>query len=198
MTRMPRPNAGTKASPVLIIFLIFPILGLVAAAVFAVANTGPEAGPTPLPVTPPRVSLINRAAPNFELPGLDGRAYRLSNYRGRVVFLNFWATWCEPCLRELPAFQAFMAQQGADGAVILAINQGETPEQIEAFFAENAIAGLPVLLDDSLAIANAYHVDRMPTTYALDPAGVVRYMHLGEMKLDDLNSYVARLSQPAP
>ena len=189
------PPPPGRPSPALLLFLIFPLLGIIAALAMALANPGPAAvtPPTPLPVAPQQLSLVDKPAPNFELKGLDGRSYRLSSYRGRVVFVNFWATWCEPCRRELPAFEQFAAAQGADGAAILAVNIGETPDQVAAFFEQYGVKALPVLLDDTLDVYGAYGIERLPTTFVLDPAGTVRYKHLGEITAADLEAYVARL-----
>lgn len=192
MNQPPTPPRG-KPAPVLLIFLLLPLLGLLAAVGFALANTtGSRLPPTPLPVTLADMSLVNKAAPNFELPALDGGTYRLSSYRGRVVFLNFWATWCEPCVREMPALQQFA--QAASGAVIFAINHDETPAEIQAFLDDNGVSTLTVLLDESARIHAAYNASRLPTTYVIDPAGIVRYMHLGEVTVADLQAYVDELA----
>jgi len=150
--------------------------------------------PTPAPVTLANTSLIGQPAPNFSLNRVDGTAMRLSSYRGRVVFVNFWATWCEPCQRELPAFQSFMAEQGPRGALVLAVNSGETAEQVSGYFAQHQITAVPALLDTDLQVYDDYNIQLLPTTYVIDAAGVVRYLHLGEMTTDDLNSYVAALT----
>lgn len=187
----PPPSLSRRPSPVLLIFLIFPALGLVAAVAFALANRGETgAPPTPLPVTLAQPSLMNRSAPNFELPGLDGGTYRLSSYRGQVVFINFWATWCEPCRRELPALDDFEAA----GAKVLAVNNGETAEQVESFLEANGVQKLAVLLDADFAVSRRYRADRLPMTYVLDPAGVVRYIHIGEITAEDLAAYVEALT----
>lgn len=180
-----------RPSPILIVFLLFPLLGIAAALTLALSETSALPAPaTPLPVTA-APSLINQPAPNFALSGLDGAEYRLSSYRGRVVFLNFWATWCEPCQRELPAFEQFSAQQaGARRAVILAVNVGEQPDRISAYLDARGIVGLTVLLDDELQVYGAYGIAVMPTTYVIDAAGVIRFKHLGEMTADDLAAYL--------
>jgi peroxiredoxin len=191
MTSSEKPN---KPSSALIVFLIFPLIGIVAAFI-TIATSGQTAGgvpPTPAPVTLADTSLVDKPAPNFELTDLEGDSVRLSSYRGRVVFVNFWATWCEPCQRELPAFQSYMA--GENGAVILAVNAGETLDQINTYFEEHDIHDVPTLLDTNLAIYDLYNIDRLPTTYVIDPAGVVRYRHLGEMTTADLQAYADGLS----
>lgn len=198
MTEATPPTAHpTKPSPILIVFLVIPLLGLLAAVALALSenNAASQSIPTPLAVSNPfqSVSLIDQPAPNFELTGLDGERYRLSNYRGRVVFLNFWATWCEPCRRELPALQQFVAEQGESGAVVLALNMAETPEAIKAYFEENKISGLTILLDTNLEVKDAFAINVFPTTYVVDKGGVVREKKLGEITAADLKAYMDKL-----
>ncbi len=186
---------SNRLSPVLIIFLIFPIIGIVAAlAVIASGGTASGVPPTPAPVTLANPSLIGQPAPNFELEGRRGNTTRLSSYRGRIVLLNFWATWCEPCQRELPAFANFNAEQGSRGAIVLAVNAGETPEQVTDYFKEHHLKNIPVLMDTDLAVYDLYNIQLLPTTYVIDAMGVVRYMHLGELTLEDMSAYLAELS----
>ena len=106
------PEISGKPSPILIVFLIFPILGILAAVALALSSGVAANTPVPTPesITLQQTSLIDKPAPNFELASLDGPRQRLSSYRGRTVFINFWATWCEPCKRELPAFMQFQAE----------------------------------------------------------------------------------------
>lgn len=184
----------SRPSPALVLFLIFPLLGIGIALAMAVSEqTISSIPPTPLPVTVTYLSLIDQPAPNFELASLDGQAVRLSSYRGRLVFLNFWATWCEPCQRELPTFEQFMAEQGETGAVVLAVNISDDPNQITTYYKEHNISGLTTLLDFTLSVYEDYGIGQLPTTYVIDPGGVVRYRHIGEMTADDLAAYVAGL-----
>jgi peroxiredoxin len=196
MTLESPPTQPGKPSPAHIIFLIFPIIGIVAAlAVFASSGgTGSDTPPTPAPVTLADPSLIEQPAPNFELEGRRNNEFRLSSYRGRVVFLNFWATWCEPCQRELPAFADFNAEQGDDGAIVLAVNAGETVEQVDAYFEDHHLKNIPVLMDSDLAVYDLYNIQLLPTTYVIDATGVVRHMHLGELTVEDMSAYLADVS----
>jgi thiol-disulfide isomerase/thioredoxin len=183
-----------RPSPVLLIFLLFPLVGLVAAAVVILTNTSSATGgtpPTPAPVTlaPPRVS-EDTPMIDFTLTSLDGDAVSLSDYDGRIVFLNFWATTCIPCREELPAFEAFQTEQGADGAVVLAVNIQETSDQITSFINEYGGGGLKILLDTDSGVADSYGIFAMPTTYVIDGSGIVNFVKLGEMTPDDLASYV--------
>jgi peroxiredoxin len=135
---------------------------------------------------------------DFDLPALDGSGtVSLSDYAGRPVFLNFWATWCEPCKRELPAFEQFTAEQGDEGAVVLAVNTGEDDATVRAFLEAEGITGLNVLLDPEAAVAEQYGVFQIPVTFVIDAAGHVRYPHYGEMTAADLAGYLDALASAA-
>lgn len=195
-TTSPNPDEQGKPSPILIVFLIFPVLGVLAAIALAISsgvgvNTPP---PTPESITLQDTSLVDKPAPNFELASLDGSRLRLSSFRGRVVFINFWATWCEPCTRELPAFVQFQAAQGTDGAVILAVNVAETSEAVTKYFDEQGITGLTVMLDEKQDVSGAFAIDRFPTTFVVDAAGVIRFKYYGEMSYEDMTSALEKLT----
>ncbi|MFN8449856.1 MAG: TlpA disulfide reductase family protein [Anaerolineae bacterium] len=195
-TQATTPERGRyRPSPVLVIFLIFPVIGLLAAGVVMLTNATASVRPaTPLPVTlaPPKV-LADAPIIDFTLTSLDGKTVSLSDYHGRVVFLNFWATWCTPCKRELPAFQAFQAQQPADGAAILAVDVAESPEQVQSFLNEFGVSGLTVLLDSDMTASDSYGVFNMPTTFVINRDGIVSYIKYGETTVDDLNTYMDAL-----
>jgi peroxiredoxin len=190
------PQRG-RPSPALLIFLIFPVLGLVAAGIVIMTNAASLPGaapPTPLPVTlPPPKAVANSPVIDFTLTSLDGKRVSLSDYAGRIVFLNFWATWCTPCQKELPAFQAFQAQQSADGPAILAVDVAESADQVNAFLTEFDIHGLNVLLDGDSKVSDSYGIFNLPVTFVIDEKGVVRYPKYGAMTVDDLNAYVEAL-----
>lgn len=195
-TTSPNPDEQGKPSPILIVFLIFPVLGVLAAIALAISS-GVGANmplPTPEPITLQSTSLVDKPAPNFELASLDGSRLRLSSFRGRPVFVNFWATWCEPCLRELPAFEQFQAEQGADGAMILAVNVAETSETVTQYFAEQGISGLTVMLDENQDVSSAFAIDRFPTTFVIDAAGVIRFKYYGEMTHEDMTAALEKLT----
>lgn len=190
------PQTSRRPFSPALILLALPLVGVIAALALVIANGGlpGSAPPTVAPATQPFSPFVDRPAPNFELPTLDGGTVRLSSLRGRVVFLNFWATWCEPCKRELPAFEAFMAYQNPDtGPIILAVNIGETVDVVNKFLGENRITNLSILLDEAYRVETAYQVEFYPTTFVIDPTGAVHDLHLGELKLADLNAYVEEL-----
>jgi thiol-disulfide isomerase/thioredoxin len=191
----PRP----RVSPALILFVVFPIVGLLAAAAVFLSNrSAGEAAPTPAPVILPQAgaqNLVNAAAPDFELRALDQNMVKLSDFRGRVVFLNFWATWCVPCEKEMPVFQEFAASQPDDGAVVVAVNIGETYDQVNAWLTERDISGFPILLDPRFAVRDQYGVFNLPTTFVIDREGKVIAPMFGAVTLENLNGYMEQLTE---
>jgi peroxiredoxin len=171
-----------------LLIIILPVLSVLAAVLTVVLKN--PASPT---VNTPVVghALVDSAAPNFELARLGSDdTVRLSSLRGQVVFINFWATWCEPCRREFPAFQEYLTQSEQPGT-ILAVNVGDQPEQIDSFLAELGINAVTVLLDTDFSVSDAYDTDLFPSTFVIDPAGIVRAVHLGEITQADLERETA-------
>jgi len=199
---MTQPAETTnRPSPVLLVFLIFPLIGLAAAVALMASNAAaiPQAVsvPTPVAVTIPAVPspapVMGAPMLDFTLDDLDGTPVSLSDYAGRIVFLNFWATWCEPCKRELPALSAFAAQQSSDGPAVLTVNSGEAIDTVRTFLDEQGIGGLTVLLDPSTDITAQYGVFQIPVTFVIDAQGIARYPHYGEIRPEDLIGYVQAL-----
>lgn len=201
-TSTPPPN---RPSPILLVFLILPLVILVAAVAMTVTNSAQPATATPAPPTPLAVTLppLPTPAPIVDAPVLDftlpalatGDLVSLSDYAGRPVFLNFWATWCEPCKRELPAFEQFTAEQGDEGAVVLAVNSGEDEATVRDFLDAQGVTGLRVLFDPEASAAEQYGVFQIPVTFVIDTDGYVRYPHYGEMTLDDMAGYLDALAE---
>ena len=184
-TKAEQPTA--RISPLIVIFLLTSILGLVAAVVMlANEDTGP-------PETIGSPVLSGWQATDFELESLDGELVRLSDYEGRLIFLNIWRTDCPPCVREMPALQQFVQEQGPDGAVVLAVNQGEQAEDIRVFLDEIGVDALPVLLDRDLTLDQNYRVVGLPTTYIISPEGKVEFTKLGELTVEEMYTYVDEL-----
>jgi thiol-disulfide isomerase/thioredoxin len=122
---------------------------------------------------------VNFPAPEFTLQTLDGQSISLGELRGTPVVLNFWATWCTPCQREMPSLQK-SAERYAGAVHILAIDQMEPAEVVQRYMKQRGLT-LTVLLDDKGEIGNRYNVKGLPTTYFIDAEGVVRTIHMGEM-----------------
>lgn len=201
-SQQPETEPAPRTTNALII-LIFPLLGLFAAlAIILSSGDSPrvDAEGTPLPVRLPSVqrSLLGQPAPDFALRTLAQTEARLSDYAGRVVFLNFWATWCVPCRREMPAFAEFMADNpGSRDPVVLAVNLGETYDQVNEWLTEQHITGIPVLFDVEYDVADQYGVGPIPVTLVIDPEGVVRFAKYGEITREEMDEYLAALAEAA-
>ena len=110
---------------------------------------------------------------------LDGRQWDLRDLKGRVVLINFWATWCEPCREEMPSFERLRDKVRGRPFEILTVNFGEGPARIEPFLVRHRIS-LPVLLDRDKEAAAAWHAGGLPMTFLVDARGRVRYSSFGE------------------
>ena len=117
--------------------------------------------------------------PALELQDLEGRAHRLQDYRGRVVMVSFWATWCEPCREEMPSMERLRAALDGKRFVLLAVNLAEPESRIRKFL-DGMPVKFPVLLDRDAAASKAWQARMLPATYIVAPDGTIRYRHLGE------------------
>jgi len=120
------------------------------------------------------------AAPPLVLKTAAGKTVDLASLRGKVVLVNFWATWCPPCIEEMPALARLRARLGPRGFEVLAVNQGEMPARVTAY-AERAGLDLPMPLDREKSVARAWKVRALPTTFVVDTAGRVRLFAEGEL-----------------
>ena len=109
---------------------------------------------------------------NFTLPLLDGTRASLSQYKGKVVFLNFWATWCGPCRLEMPSMEAVYQKLKGRGLEILAVNLGESKKEVTAFMNENKL-NFPVILDEKSVTGSYYNIRAIPTTYIINRQGLI-------------------------
>ncbi len=117
-------------------------------------------------------------APDFSLVDMAGDLHQLSGYRGRVVIVNFWATWCPPCREEMPAMQHAWEQLKQENIAMLAINVGEDEDTIFTFTADYPVE-FPLLLDRSSEVIQRWPVRGLPTTFVVDPQGRLAYRAIG-------------------
>jgi thiol-disulfide isomerase/thioredoxin len=119
------------------------------------------------------------ATPSLSLKDPAGRTHDLAAYRGKVVLVNFWATWCAPCREEMPSMQALRERLAGKPFEVLAVNLMESEEKIAAF-RESELIDLPVLMDRDGAAAKRWRVRMLPISFVVDRSGAIRYQLVGE------------------
>jgi peroxiredoxin len=132
---------------------------------------------------------VGTPAPDFSLHTPQGERISLSDLRGQVVLINFWATWCAPCRVEMPAIQA---RYNRGNFSVLAVDFDESAELVQAFVDDLGLS-FPVLLDPGGQIQNLYRVRGYPTSYFVDVEGVIRILHIGDMSETELDNYLSQL-----
>lgn len=147
------------------------------------------------------LALQGQQAPDFTLPGVDGKPVSLASLKGNVVLLDFWATWCGPCVMSLPQLDQ-LYQQKKDGNVkIFAVNAGEEKDDVASFLKSKKLT-LPVLLDTEQSVVEKYSIGAFPTTVIIGPDGVVRKVFIGiprggEEEIAQALDAAAKKPQPA-
>jgi peroxiredoxin len=129
---------------------------------------------------------VGRQAPAFEATTLAGQPIAMADLKGRVLLVDFWASWCDPCREEFPEFEALYQEFRDRGVEIVAVSVDRKRENAEAFLAKHPVT-FAVVHDDDHAIADRFKPRAMPTAYVIDQAGVVRFVHLGFQR-----SYLAK------
>ena len=130
------------------------------------------------------------AHPPLTLDGLDGRQHSLEDYRGKIVLVNFWASWCIPCLREMPGMQRLAEQFGNRPFEIVAVNVAE-PRNVVAASGERMKIDFAILLDPEKVAMNNWAVKVLPTSYLLDTKGRIRYQAAGPVDWETDAAYSA-------
>jgi peroxiredoxin/outer membrane lipoprotein-sorting protein len=133
----------------------------------------PAAGSGEDPMAPIAAEMDGKPAPAFTLKGLDGKSISLSDLKGSVVVLDFWATWCPPCQEGLPHINKVAKARAADGVKIFAVNQQEDVAQVQHFI-QQANLSLPVLLDSDASVSEKYKAESIPETVVIDKNGTVQ------------------------
>ena len=155
---------------------------------------------TPIIVAPPAnfgpAPRPGEAAPAFILDDIYGEEITLNQFRGQPVILNFWATWCGPCIFEMPELEAAYQAHRDDGLVVLGLNRDEDNATIGDFLANDLDVSLsfPLLLDEHALVADRYGVNNLPTTYFVDVDGLVSAVHHGPLTLEQIELFLAEMS----
>lgn len=135
---------------------------------------------------------VGNIAPEFTLKNLEGEDVSLSDYRGKHVFLNFWATWCGYCDQEMPDLQKIYEEN--DDIVVLAVSVMETQEEVETYVDENGLS-FPVVLDEEGMMGSLYLVRGMPTTYFINKEGVILGSIPGMLTFEQMNDVLNQMRE---
>lgn len=135
-------------------------------------------------------------APAFLLEDLQGEEVTLAQFRGKPVILNFWATWCAPCIFEMPELQAAYDAHGESGLVVLGLNRDEDAAVVRDFLANELDVEItfPILLDEHATVGDGYGVINLPTTYFVNADGVVTGVHRGPLTLRQIEDFLEEMS----
>ena len=133
---------------------------------------------------------IGAVAPDFEWIGDEGQTLRLSTYRGKVVVVNFWATWCAPCRREMPALQRVAASE--PDVVVLEVDLMESGDKVRAFLDALGLDRLQPVLDTDGATTRRFGVLTLPSTFFVDRDGVIRHLEFTELSEEQIRTGIRK------
>jgi thiol-disulfide isomerase/thioredoxin len=165
--------------------------GLIAMGIAAMAfiTLNPNSilqGDTVQPIT------VNYPVPALTLNDVDGNQHSLGDYRGQVMLVNMWATWCPPCRAEMPTLEAFYRDHANDGFVMIGINDGETLDLVTPFVSEYGLS-FPIWLDPTYRSETAFETINLPSSFVIDRQGRVRLQWVGEINRTMLDKYVVSI-----
>lgn len=124
------------------------------------------------------------ATPPLALNDLQGQPRSLDEFRGKVVIVNFWATWCEPCIEEMPSLQKFKDRFAGEKIAVIGVNLGEGEARIKSFMDKTGTT-FPILLDRDGIAKRGWKVNGVPATFVLDAKGRIRYTYIGVLDFSD-------------
>jgi peroxiredoxin len=175
---------GRGVVPILLMLAGTVLIGVAIAMIMIQVGTGAYATP----------AKIGQTLNDFNLSDLYGNRVKLSDYRGKTVLVNVWATWCPPCQAEMPDLQAYYDAHRAQGFVILAIDAGDAQSDVLAFAKEYNLT-FPILLDPTLQWVHSMNIYDYPTSLIIDSQGIVRNVRVGgytpETLRADLNAFLS-------
>jgi peroxiredoxin len=212
MQDAPPPASSPLERPAVRIVLAGLILGLLALGAFLLqsggggpatppgaagndasrADSSGDAGLGPITSAPP---VVGKPAPDFALRDASGNAVKLSDLRGKVVWVNFWATWCVPCKRELPDIQAVYDEKHDAGLEVLEVNYQEDVESARSFFDARGIR-LPMLLDASGSVYEQYRLQGLPDSFFIDREGNLAAVQFGFLTQEKMRERLATAGLP--
>lgn len=178
-------------------------LAIFLAAQFFLPDESSTQSPTPAPSgsngaetsapNPAAAKTESQVAPPFTLTDLEGKTVSLADYRGKNVYLNFWASWCPPCRAEMPDMERIYQELKDQDFVVLAVNVREDPTTVQQFITTNAFT-FPVLLDGKGTVVSSYKVSAIPVSVFINKEGVIVSKQVGTMTYNQMKAKIATLN----
>lgn len=213
------PDTRSSSPRVWWLFLVFPLIGIAGAiSVLLVSGDDPNNAqsivqssgfPTPKPVTfipptalptevsSPQVGILGERVPDVTLATLDEtQTIKLLDGQVNILFLNFWATWCAPCVEEMPMLQDLAVNHAQDGVRVIAVTDpatGQTLDDIQAFVAEHNLT-FTIALSSDEDFYHYFEAHQIPMTFVIDQAGIIQYQHIGPLTAEDIEQYLSTLA----
>jgi peroxiredoxin len=170
-----------------LVFLGFGLILIAISTHFILRESSPQTDFSTVPVQ------VNFAAPELTLTDIQGVSHSLADYRGQVVLVNLWATWCPPCKEEMPALQSFYNKHKDQGFMVVAINDGDPTNDVLQFVKDYKLT-FPVWLDPTyIATEQAFKSLNLPTSFVIDRSGVVQLQWVGGISRKMLDKHVIPL-----
>ena len=187
MTRS-KPDMRTAAWRIL---LLFGAALSTTVALFILVTTGlpqrAEFTGQMIPDSTPIAAEIGALAPDFQLQSTTGESIRLSDLRGQPVIVNFWATWCGPCVVEMPTLQSLYEARRQQGLRILAVNIGEPAQAVREWQADYGLT-YDILIDEAQQVSTLYRLRGQPSTYVISPEGIIIDIFFGPVDINTLKA----------
>ncbi len=191
---MTRKKSRKRASGSVSFLVIGAVFLIGAAAIIALsANNDKKRQNNDAYILPP--ASLNVPAPNLTLTDLQGNTVSLSDYLGKVVLVNNWATWCPPCLAEIPELQAYYNDHSDENFVLIGIEAGEPVSEVAAFVKSHGLT-YPIWPDPQTKAVAAFRNGNLPSSYVIDASGTIRYAWSGQINQPTLEKYVTPLLTP--
>ena len=170
-----------------LVFFGFGLLFIIGSAYFILRDSPSQTDFSTIPVK------VNYAAPELTLSDIQDVPHSLADYRGQVVLVNLWATWCPPCKEEMPALETFYNKHKQQGFVVVAINDGDPTKDVLQFVKDYNLT-FPVWLDPTyIATEQAFKSINLPTSYVIDRNGIVQLQWVGGISRNMLDKHVVPL-----